>query len=110
MSMTFTRQQMYLSQAAVSLGIHHELNHEVRLSNAERIVVPTFISNVGGVSGNLIFVEMPDADMVNQLIALGYGITAYDEPLDNENFDLASYKEMFEEWGWTGSVTANPFG
>lgn len=107
--MILTRQQLYLSEAATALDIHHELNHEVCLPNAETIVAPTFISNVGGVIGNLVFVKMPSSATAKQLIAIGYGITAYGEPPKNEKFDLASYKEMFEEWGWTGSEKSNPF-
>ena len=84
--MAFTRQQLYLSQAATALGIHYELNYEVCLPNAETIVAPTFISKVGGVMGNLVFVKMPDADTAKQLITIGYGITAYREPSESDRF------------------------
>jgi hypothetical protein len=100
--MTMTRQQLFLSKAASALGIPYKLNHEILLPNAERIVAPALISQMGGTIGMLVFhyKERPDPAKTRELTAMGYCISSYGEPSPNEEFDLESYQEMFEDWGW----------
>jgi hypothetical protein len=110
--MSMTRQQLFLSKAASAFGIPYKLNYEIIRPDAESIVVPALISQLGGKMGMLVFhyKERPDLETIKELIRMGYGITSYSVPSATEEFDLESYREMFEDWGWIGPAISSTHG
>ncbi len=47
-------------------------------------------------------------DCAQALLDAGYGYCVVDEPRPDEIFDLASFQEMFRDWGWSGSLGGKP--
>lgn len=94
------KQQQFLKQACEELGVEIALNHEVKLASGNTVVAQALVRNIGAPRGMLVFASTEDIKNSSpELLSLGYGYTVYALPLPEEEFDLDSYKEMFDDWG-----------
>jgi hypothetical protein len=103
--MTMNRMQKWLVHAAQELGVRVVLAYVAVVSNGTQIPTLALFPDLGSAFGTLVF---DSADVLNaearlDLVAQGYSISTFSEPLPKEEFDLESYAEMFSEWGWTGN-------
>ncbi len=102
--------QEFLMRAAKELGIKINVGYVVMLSDGRSLVSQALVRDLGGPKGTLIFC-CPDRitdDIRGDLVAQGFGISTFSEPLSGEIFDIASYSEMFSDWGWVGDEDEKP--
>ncbi len=91
----------WLKRACAELGVRLDTIVSIQFEDGERIVVEARLPDIGGPNGMLLFrsdaVPMKYKDEIQ---AMGCGFAVLSEPLEGETFDLASYREMFVDWGW----------
>lgn len=105
-----TRMQEWLGHAAELLGVRVEIGYLVSLSDGRKLVSQALFPDLGGAFGTLVFCSQDtfDSSARRDLIAQGYGISMFSEPLPEEVFDIDSYAEMFADWGWCGDEMLKP--
>ncbi|WP_338770569.1 hypothetical protein [Massilia sp. METH4] len=66
-----------------------------------RILHPVLrIPELGAPNGILIFQDYDEVgEYADSIGKAGFGYAVLNEPLPDENFDLSTYREMFEDWG-----------
>jgi len=98
-----------LSKACVELGLVCDLNHSVRLTDAQTVVATARIRELGAKQGMLVIGRYDEIEPFMQRIReLGYGFSVLAEPKSGAAFDIDSYKRMFRDWGWSGPLGAKP--
>lgn len=104
------RMQEWLARAAEQLGIRVEIGFIATLSNGSKLTSQALFPDLGSALGTLVFSSQDAVDRATRgdLVAQGYGISTFSEPLPQEVFDVDSYAEMFAEWGWTGTAREKP--
>jgi hypothetical protein len=110
LSPNMNKMQELLLHAANELGIRIIVGFIVRLPDDYLLPTEALFPDLGGLNGTIVLnsdYEF-DAEVRRSLMAQGFSISAFSEPLQNENFDLDSYAEMFTEWGWTGNECLKP--
>lgn len=102
--------QRWLSRAAGELGIRISLEHVVVLADGRNLRAEALFPDLGAQRGTLVFdaAEQLDAIARKELLAQGYTASSFHQPSVNEQFDLASYAEMFSDWGWAGTPEEEP--
>lgn len=91
--------QEFLKKACEELGIKILINESIVLGSGSTINVDAHIVGIGPPQGMLVFSANKLSDEARkQLIDLGYGLSSFNEPSQNEDFDISSYIEMFSEW------------
>jgi hypothetical protein len=79
------------------------------LPGGRAVVTVARIANLGAPNGMLLFRAYDEIrDHVQELEDVGYGFSVVDEPRPDEEFCLASFQEMFRDWGWSGELGAKP--
>ena len=108
--MTMNRMQKWLVQAAQELGLRVVSPYVAVVSNGTQIPAQALFPDLGGAFGTLVFesADVLDAEAIRDVVAQGYSISTFSEPLPKEEFDLESYAEMFSEWGWTSNGMQKP--
>ena len=102
--------QEWMVRAAEDLGIRIVVGYVAQLSDGISCSTQALFPDLGGALGTLVFdsaLEL-NASIRNALVAQGFSISTFSEPLPNEQFDLESYAEMFSEWGWTNEILKKP--
>jgi hypothetical protein len=104
------RMQEWLVHAAQELGVRVVLAYVAVPSNGKQIPTQALFPDLGGAFGTLVFdsTDILDPEAGRDLVAQGYSISTFSEPLPKEEFDLESYAEMFSEWGWTSNEMQKP--
>ena len=104
------RMQEWLARAAQELGVRIFSAYVAVLSNGKQIPTQALFPDLGGTFGTLVFdsTDVLDPEARRDLVAQGYSISTFSEPLPTEEFDLESYTEMFSEWGWTSNAMQKP--
>jgi hypothetical protein len=104
------RMQEWLVHAAQELGVRVALAYVAVLSDGKQIPTQALFPDLGGAFGTLVFdsTDVLDPEARRDLVAQGYSISMFSEPLPKEEFDLESYAEMFSEWGWTSNEMQKP--
>jgi hypothetical protein len=102
--------QEWLARAADELGVRVEIGRVVTLSDGMNVGCQALFPDLGNVLGTLVFDSdnAVDSGVRRELVAQGYGMSTFSEPLAGEVFDLDGYAQMFAEWGWTGSASKRP--
>jgi hypothetical protein len=96
-----TRLENDLATACEALGIRMDLGFKMSRSDGYEVRSIARIHNVGAPNGMLVVGSFEEVkDYCDYLHSAGFGFSVLDEPGDKEVFDLASYREMFCEWGW----------
>ena len=105
------RMQHFLARAAAELNLRVDVGFELQLASGRIIICQALFPDLGAArSGTLVF-RWEDgisasgnaaAAIRNELYERGYGVSTFDEPLPEEQFNLQSYKDMFIDWGWNG--------
>ncbi len=104
-----TRLIDWLSRSCASLDLSIEIGFTLVLPEQKKLNAIARISSLGAVNGMLIFAGYDEVRcFVCDLTQEGFGYTVLDEPRENEEFDLGSFREMFIEWGWSGDVSSKP--
>jgi len=82
-------------------GLPVEVDFVLHLSDVRQLNSVIRVSGVGGEKGMLIFSdhEAIRADPA-ELLAMGFGYSVMGEPSFGETFDLASFEDVFADWGW----------
>lgn len=88
----------WLLQACNILGLHVDIGFSITLSDGYKLQAVARIHDIGAVNGMLVVLNYNGH--LDELIQLGYGYAVLEEPMENEVFDLESYREMFKDWGW----------
>jgi hypothetical protein len=85
------------------LGVEINVPIEVRLPSGRQLVAPARVVGFGAREGTLVF-RMGDSprDCMPELLTAGYTASSWGEPVSDDEFDLSSFRETFEEWGWCG--------
>jgi len=96
--------QERLTRACEELGITCDLDYTANLPSGCKVRAEVRIRGLGADSGMLIVTEYSDVkDISQELVDEGYGFCVLSAPpLPNEDFDLQVYREMFQDWGWSG--------
>lgn len=104
------RLQEELSRAAKELGLRIVVGYAARLQNGSAVTAQALFPDLGGALGTIVFdsADTCDAETRRALVAKGFSISTFSQPLGSEDFDLDSYAEMFEEWGWTNDEHRKP--
>ncbi len=102
--------QEWLARAANELGVRIKVGHVARLTDGTSLPTKALFPDLGSAAGTIVLSsdDVIEASIRRDLIAQGFSISAFSEPLANEEFDVASYAEMFSEWGWTGDNDQKP--
>src|ERR1700704_2972765 len=104
-----SRLSNWLSRACSELGLRADLAFTVTLPNGRQIPTVMRIANLGAAQGMLVVRGYDDVrENANVLLAAGYAYSVLDEPYAEEQFSLESYREMFSDWGWSGSPDQKP--
>lgn len=105
-----SRTQEWLARVAEELGVRIAMGYVAVLSDGTRLPSQGLFPDFGGVFGTLVFdsADVIDAAARRELVAQGYAISTFSEPLQNEEFDVDSYAEMLSEWGWTSNEKQKP--
>lgn len=91
-------------KAGASCGLPVEIDFALHLSDGRQLNSVVRISGVGGDKGMLIFSDY-EAIRVDaaELLSMGFGYSVMGEPSFDETFDLASFEDVFADWGWQAS-------
>ena len=102
--------QEWLARAAQELGVRVFLAYVAALSDGRQVPTQALFPDLGGTLGTLVFdsADVVDREAKRDLVAQGYSISTFSQPLAKEEFDLEGYAEMFSEWGWTGHEMQKP--
>lgn len=99
----------WLWRACSELGLHIDLRFRTTLPSGRELTALARIADLGAPNGMLLFQSYDDIrDCVQVLRDAGYGYSIVDEPHHDEGFDLASFQEMFRDWGWRGALGSKP--
>lgn len=104
------RMQQWLAHAAEELGVRIVVGYVVHLPNGTTLSTQALFPDLGGAVGMLVLdsADGMDAQTRRALVDQGFSMSAFSEPLPNEEFDVGSYAEMFAEWGWTSDDRPKP--
>ncbi len=82
------------------LGLDIQLSYEIELGY-KRLTVPVLLEGFGADKGMLLVTDFDlIADVVEELVNIGYGFSCLSEPL-LEPIDWKSVEEMLLDWGVT---------
>lgn len=99
----------HLKKACAELGLNVTFDEPIKIGPNHTVVPTAHIFFLGSLNGMLIFDNRSSfRSFEKELIKEGYGYSVLSEPHLVEGFDLASYKEMFMDWGWSGQPNAKP--
>lgn len=99
----------WISQACDALGLYADIGFLLILSDGHEIPTVARILSVGAENGMLVFSSYDQVRAyADEILQMGYGYSVLDAPLPNEKFDLASFRDMFTDWGWSGEATLKP--
>ena len=104
------RIQEWLARAAAELGVRIVVGYVARLSDETAFPMQALFPDLGGALGMIVLDSADSCDAVTRrrLVAQGFSISTFSEPLANEEFDVGGYAEMFAEWGWTSDDLEKP--
>ncbi|TFW35833.1 hypothetical protein [Massilia horti] len=102
--------QNWLAKAAVELGLRIVIGYVLKLPDGREIPAQALLPDLGGNLGTLVFDSAGglDAGTRRALASQGFSISAFSEPLPNEEFNVENYAEMFAEWGWASNDITKP--
>jgi hypothetical protein len=94
----------WLTRACSELGLAIESDF-VWIAHDGRIFRPVVrIPDLGAPKGMLIFQDYDDMrPYADAIVQAGYGYSVLDQPRRDEKFDLATFREMFTDWGLNSS-------
>jgi hypothetical protein len=99
----------WICRACNQLGLRVEPDFKVVLNGGREFPTIARIPNLGAHNGMLVFASYDDiVDYQNELVESGYAYAVLDEPRQDEDFELESFREMFLDWGWSGDPTDKP--
>lgn len=85
------------------------MGFSLSLSGGRHLTSFARIADLGAPNGMLLFRTYDEVRDVSQALQdAGYGYSVVDEPRPDEEFDLASFQEMFRDWGWSGKLGGKP--
>lgn len=93
------RRQQHLKLACEKLNLKIELNPKVMVDSCKEAIADIAISSSDQKFRMYVFGNSPSLEILEAISKRGDGYTSYDEPTEDEKFDLKDYKEMFLEWG-----------
>ena len=98
-----------LARAAEELGLRIQLDFVIKLPSGRQILAPVYFPDLGSPKGMLVSPSREGlGDIRDEFLECGYGASFFDEPSLNEEYDVASYAEMFADWGWGGAKEDRP--
>lgn len=101
-----------LIQACEILNLEYHLNHKVALADGTVFISQFYIPNFSNPHGILVnnFDFMTTFRPYREEVAqMGIGASFWDIDSEERNaFDIADFKEIFCEWGWTGDPAQKP--
>lgn len=90
----------WLVRACAELGLQIETEFVWVTSDGRTLQPVVRIRELGGPNGMLIFENYDDVRLcTDEVVRAGYGYSVLDEPRHDEKYDLASFREMFSDWG-----------
>lgn len=96
-----TKLQSFLQQACQELGMTIVVPFLLTVREGIQINAQALLPELGAPNGMIIVNHHDELrGVASELPSMGYGYSVLDEPLPTEDFDLASYVEMFSDWGW----------
>lgn len=104
-----TKLESWISKACKAFGLQADFDFAVDTGDGHKVWAVARIRNLGAKNGMLVVRNYDDVRVCAESLArAGYGYSVLDEPRDDEDFDLGSFKEMFLDWGWCGSNVDRP--
>lgn len=99
----------WLLRACSELGLRVNVGYTATLPDGRQISTIARVVDLGAPKGMLVVRGYDDIrESSNALVAEGYAYSVVDAPGPTEQFDLASYREMFRDWGWCGDPDKKP--
>ncbi len=103
------KMQDFLIRAGNELGLRVIIPFSLKLPSGQMLSAEALLPELGFSNGMIVSQSSDDFhNYGKELEKLGYGMSVYDEPLPSEEFDLASYVEMFSDWGWGNTNERKP--
>ena len=104
-----TMLESWLLKACDALGLQADVAYVANIGDGCAIQTVARIRHLGARNGMLVVRSYEDVQPFSERLSLaGYGYSVLDEPRIDEDFDLASFKEMFLDWGWSGAEESLP--
>ena len=96
-------------RAARELGIEVRTDVELAFPSGRRLEVPIVVPQFGAENGMLVVgsfdVIAPVEDEVDRA---GYGVSVLEDPETESVYDLQSFVEMLNDWGWNEACGVAP--
>jgi hypothetical protein len=87
--------------ACNALGINVDIGFIVTLNNGKKLQTIARIRDIGSENGMILVCNYDELrPFLTELVESGYGYSVLSELHEDEAFDLATYEEMFIDWGW----------
>lgn len=104
-----TNLQSSLNRACHELNLNIVIPFLLTVREGIQINAQALLPQLGARNGMIIVSRYEDLlGVASDLPGMGYGYSVLDEPLLSEDFDLASYTDMFLDWGWEVSNERKP--
>lgn len=96
-----TKLQTWLYLACQSFALQIEFNTAVCVCDALTINAIALIVDASGSRRMIVVSDFSQIQgLTETLLSAGFGFSVLDEPMDDENFNLDSFRELFDEWGF----------
>jgi len=96
-----TRKQEFLNRACNQFGLQLQTNISFVTPSGKKLVADAVISQPNRNFKMFIFGEAPNLSELEFVTGQGCGFTSFGEPLENEDFEIETYAEMFRDWGFS---------
>ena len=104
-----TRLQDDLQRACRELGLVMEAPFLLVLRSGKQLAATALLPQLGAPKG-MIVVSSYDVlrGSVNELVENGYAYSVLAEPRPVEEYEIESFREMFQDWGWNANCEGRP--
>jgi len=98
-----------LRKVCSELGLNADFGFELVLKDGTKVHTIARVRDLGAPNGMLLLTSYQAVrNCSQQLLDAGYGYSVLDEPRPDEEFDLNSFQNMFNDWGWSGDLESQP--
>lgn len=99
----------FWTQACQLLGLQLVAPFVLKTKSGAEIKAIALIKDFGAPMGMMILDDYSKVEeIIDEITEMGYGFSVLDEPLEHEGFDIADYKDVLKDWGWSGANESKP--
>lgn len=94
--------------SARRLGVEVTGPFPVTLPDGRRLEAKMHVPNFGAENGTLVFSELSRLNDYEQVLAIGYSYSVFDEPPEGYVTPEQDMVEILRNWGWNGADERRP--